>query len=252
VIAAPVILAICVFISEVSANGGRRGLAVFLLYAPLAVIPLAAGLSLIVWWAVPWRQDWRWVVAAPWVMWLVLGAGALASGPSGSAAERATGWALVSALMYGAAGVLFSAGMSQRGRGLALVLLVVAPVAMVAYDDLSQSRWRRASYAATPHVLPVIPGYLPAAVRGWGTRLEVRMTGPVALEVWVVRCPDCAAGRDESDGVLSVVTAGHELTIGPVRDDDVATWAPPTDVAVRTADPDQLALLPLTPQLTSD
>ncbi|HTJ35422.1 MAG TPA: hypothetical protein VL738_19520 [Dactylosporangium sp.] len=250
----PLASAVFAFTAGVSELDGLGAFDVFLLKGPVIVLVLMA----VGWVAVAaaaeedksrWRQ-WWWVIAAPAGMWVVLVIGAITSGPNGSVSEQRLGWALVVVAMYGAAGVGFTRGAPRVARVLASVVIVAAAPVMVVYDDASQFRWRKATYAAAPQVLPVVPGYTVVAVRGDGQVLDVDMEGPARLWVSVQRCRDCSVHQQGAPDGLTVVDGTFEIRIeavGPARQ-----WPAPDGVHVRPAGLDELASLPLAPSRESD
>jgi hypothetical protein len=251
----PIVIAVCVFTAEVSAMGGLGGILVFFWYGPMIVAVLALAGWVAVWavvaeWKVRWR-DWWWVVAAPLFMWGVLLIGALTSGPSGSVPEQRLGWALVVVVMYGAAGVWSARGAPRPVRLLASLIVVAAAPLMIAYDDASQYRWRKATYASAPQVLPVIPGYAVVAARGDGPVLEVDMRGSSDLWVSVQRCRDCSVRQEGAVNELTVVDGSFELWVLAVGS-PAGHWLAPDGIRVRPASIDELASLPLAASRDSD
>jgi hypothetical protein len=132
---------------------------------------------------------------------------------------------------------------SCRTRVLASAVLVAAAPLMIAYDDLAQDRWRRATYASAPHVLPVVPGYTVVAARGAGTTLDVDLHGPADLQVSVWRCRDCAARREQNVKQLTIVDGSYRLEILALQD-AAGRWSAPDGIGVRPAGLDELAALP--------
>ncbi|GAA2357780.1 hypothetical protein GCM10010170_051210 [Dactylosporangium salmoneum] len=243
----PIAWAVWAFTADVASADGLGAIVVFLGYGPVIVIAVAAVSCIALWEFVRQRaQRWRlsWVLAAPFAMWVVLLVGAITSGPSGSTTEQRLGWALVVLLMYGAAGVGFGRGASRRVRVLASVVAVAAAPLMIAYDDASQYRWRKATYASAPHVLPVVPGYTVAAARADGPALEVDMRGPADLRVSVWRCRDCTVRQEHTAHALTVVDGSFELDIVAVGI-PAGQWSAPDGIRVRPASTDELASLPL-------
>jgi hypothetical protein len=245
----PVVWAVCAFAADVSAAGGLGGIFVFFALGPMIVVALAVAGAFAVW-AAGKGQGWSWLVAAPMVMWPVLLIGTLTSGPSGSLPELRAGWSLVVVVMYGAAGTVFAQRSPRRVRVLATVILVAAAPLMIAYDDASQYRWRRATYASAPRVLPVIPGYTVVAARSDGPDLTVVMTGPADLEVSVMRCRDCTVRREFAVTGMTVVDGSFELWIPPV-DGPAGQQLALDDIRVRPAGIDELVSLPLAAKRTS-
>ncbi|GAA3208300.1 hypothetical protein ACFO1B_18660 [Dactylosporangium siamense] len=243
----PIVASVWAFAADLSTMGGFGGLIVFLVYGPMIVLAAAAAGWVVVWALLdrgtePWRHSW--VIVAPFVMWVVLLAGAVTSGPVESVTEQRLGWALVVVLMYGAAGVGFGRGASRKVRVLASVLVVAAAPLMIAYDDASQYRWRKETYASAPRVLPVIPGYTVVAVRGEGRLLQVDMRGPADLWVSVLRCRDCTVRRDRTANTLTVVDGSFQVEIWAVGSPEWQ-WSAPDGIHVRATSIDELASLPL-------
>jgi hypothetical protein len=181
----------------------------------------------------------------------VLLIGALTSGPSGSASEQRLGWSLVVVVMYGGAGAGSAQGLPRVVRLLASVIVVAAAPLMIAYDDASQYRWRKATYASAPQVLPVIPGYAVVAARGDGRMLGVDMRGPADLRVSVRRCRDCSVGQQYAVNGMTVVDGSFELWI-PAVDGAAGHWLAPDGIRVRPASLDELASLPLAASRDAD
>ncbi|MGI5174960.1 hypothetical protein ACQEVZ_01310 [Dactylosporangium sp. CA-152071] len=252
--AMPMVVTVYANAADVSAMDGVGGVLVFLVWGPMIV----AGLAVAGWFAV-WhvgsgkaqRRRWWWVVGAPFAMWGVLLIGALTSGPTASISEQRRGWALVVVAMYGGAAVWCATGTPRTARLLAGVVVVAAAPLMIAYDDASQHRWREATYASAPQVLPVIPGYTVVAARGDGTILEVDMRGPTLLWVSVQRCRDCSAGQEPTVDGLTFVDGGFRLWI-LAEDTSTGQWMPPDNIHVRSATIDELASLPLAASRDSD
>jgi hypothetical protein len=227
----------------VGAYADDDGFLVFFWYGPMIVAVLTAGAAAVIrTWRLPWR-DWWWVVAAPPVMWVVLLVGAVTSGPSGSLSEQRAGWTLVVLVMYGAASVGFARIGPRVVRVVVAVITVAAAPVMVAFDDLSQDRWRRAGYAGAPQVLPVVPGYTVIAARADRSTLEVDLGGPTTLWAWVMRCRDCTVQQEASGGAVTLVDGRYELVIRALASD--APWSPPDGIHLRPAGVDELAALPL-------
>jgi hypothetical protein len=245
----PVVWAVCAFAADLSSAGGLGGIVVFLAFGPMIVVALAVAGSVVAW-AVGKGQGPWWVVAAPMVMWPVLLIGTLTSGPSGSLPELRAGWSLVVLVMYGAAGAVFARRPPRRVRVLATVVLVAAAPLMIAYDDASQDRWRRATYASAPRVLPVIAGYAVVAARSDGRELTVVMRGSVDVWVSVLRCRDCTVRRESAVNGMTVVDGAFELWIPPV-DGPAGQRLVLDDIRLRPAGIDELMALPVAAMRTS-
>jgi hypothetical protein len=236
----PFITSIVLFTDAVTDGGLFGAIGIFgYLGVPLVIVTAVLGLVV----ALRWRRRW-WLAAAPPVAWAVLAVAAWTSGPSGSVPERIAGWALVTALMYGAAALVFDRERRRRVRVIALCVLVAAAPAMVAYDELSQYRWRRATFALAPHVLPVVAGYAVTGTGAEGRVLDVRMDGPADLRVLITHCDGCAVRREESTYMLIVVDGRYRIELRPDEGLDVR-WTPPARVDVRAAGRDELARMSL-------
>ncbi|MEU7874758.1 hypothetical protein [Dactylosporangium sp. NPDC049140] len=251
-VALPIIWAVAALTGSVDRDLG--GLVVFVMYGPMIAIA-AALLGVVVVWGLTdrWAERRRlsWVIVAPFVVYVVLAVGAGASGPSGSVNELRLGWVLVVALLYGGAGVAFGRGVSHRVRVFASVVVLAAAPLMIAYDDLSQHRWRKAMFASAPRVLPVVPGYDVVAARADGGTLGVGMKGSAELWVSVWRCRDCTVRRQFDDGQWTVVDGTYQIGIDVVGAAN-ETWPAPDGIRVRPAGLDELAALPLAPVPYSD
>ncbi|MER7279231.1 hypothetical protein ABT369_32815 [Dactylosporangium sp. NPDC000244] len=226
------------------------GILVFLGYGPLIAIGaalLGSGVVL----ASSERRARSWLIAAPFVMWVVLLVGTGTSGPFSSTTEQRLGWSMVVALMYGATGAAFAPGASRRVRLPAAIVAVIAAPLMIVYDDASQHRWHRADFASAPHVLPVIPGYTVTAVRAERSTLEVDMQGATRLYVAIWRCGTCAITPGTAAHGWMIVDGRYELEIF-ASGSQIQPWQPPTGIGVRPATVDELASLPLAPSRDSD
>ncbi|WP_238009027.1 hypothetical protein KZZ52_20785 [Dactylosporangium sp. AC04546] len=251
----PMVWAVWAFTADVSAVDGLGVILVFFWYGPMIVAFLAvagwiAVLAVVGNGKARWRY-WWWVVATPLALWGVLLIGALTSGPTGSAPEQRLGWSLVVVVIYGAVGAGFAQRAPRVVRLLASMIVVAAAPLMIVYDDASQYRWRKATFASAPQVLPVIPGYAVVAARGDGQALEVTMRGPTDLRVSVLRCRDCSVRQEYAVNGMTVVDGSFELWV-PAVDNPAGHWVALDGIHVRPASIDELASLPLAVSRSAD